>query len=128
MDKKSIIIAALFILTAIILGAFGAHALKELISENKLISYETGVRYQMFMGIALLAISLWNQSRINLIWFNRLLVIGTLFFSVSIYVLALEEVFGLELKFLGPVTPIGGMLMIIAWILFVIKIVRSKID
>ncbi len=128
MDKRATIIAAVLILTAIILGAFGAHALKELISEKKLLSFETGVRYQMYMGIALLTTGLWNNGKIKLIWFNRLLVTGLLLFSASIYLLALEEVMGTELKFLGPVTPIGGMLMISSWVVFIVKVLRTKID
>ena len=127
MDKRTTIIAVVLILTAIILGAFGAHALKELISDKKLLSFETGVRYQMYMGIALLAIGLWNNGKMKLIWFNRLLIIGVLLFSLSIYLLALEEVFGVELKFLGPITPIGGMFMICSWGVFITKAVKTKI-
>lgn len=125
MDKRVILFSAIFILAGVILGAFGAHTLKELIVENKLVSFETGVRYQLIMGVALLAISLWNENKIDLKWFNRLLISGTLLFSCSIYFLAIEDLLGVSLSFLGPITPLGGSLMIIAWIIFIQRIVKS---
>ncbi|TNE72273.1 MAG: DUF423 domain-containing protein [Bacteroidetes bacterium] len=125
MDKRVVLFSAIFILAGVILGAFGAHTLKALIVEKKLVSFETGVRYQLIMGVALLAISLWNENKIDLKWFNRLLISGTLLFSCSIYFLAIEDLLGVSLSFLGPITPLGGSLMIIAWIIFIQRIVKS---
>ena len=129
MEKKWIIIALLFIITAIILGAFGAHALKEIIHENeRLVSFETGVRYQLLHGIALLTLPfIAKQFEIDTKWVFRLLIMGVLFFSCSIYLLTMRDVWQLGgiTKILGPITPIGGLLMIIGWSLLLVKIVRK---
>ena len=127
MNRAIVLIAILTILLSIVLGAFGAHALKELISGEKLISFETGVRYQMYSGIALLVLGL-NADRFgfNLRTFFNLNFIGLCLFSVSIYLLALQDVFGVSLRFLGPVTPVGGLLMIISWSYLLVKLVKSS--
>jgi uncharacterized membrane protein YgdD (TMEM256/DUF423 family) len=129
MDKKMVITAASLILLAIVLGAFGAHALKEIVSAEKLTSFETGVRYQMYTGIALLVIGL-NAEKIgtSIQAFFILQLLGIVLFSLSIYLLALQDAMGVSLRFLGPVTPIGGMLLIISWIVFILKLSKSKVD
>lgn len=118
-------IALIFL--AIVLGAFGAHALKELVTLEKLNSFETGVRYQMFGGLALLILGL-NADRFSfsLRPFFRLNLIGILLFSLSIYLLALQEVIGVSLRFLGPVTPLGGLLLIVSWALLFFQLFRSR--
>lgn len=127
MNRAIVLTAILTILLAIVLGAFGAHALKELISGEILISFETGVRYQMYSGIALLVIGL-NADRFefNLRTFFNLNFTGLCLFSLSIYLLALQEVFGLSLRFLGPITPVGGLLMIVSWSYLLVKLVKSS--
>jgi len=129
MEKKWIVLALIFIITGIILGAFGAHALKEIIHDNdRLLSFETGVRYQLIHGVALLSIPLIaKQFDIDTKWVFRLLIAGVLFFSCSIYLLTMRDVWHLGgiTKLLGPLTPIGGLLMILGWSLLLIKIVRK---
>lgn len=127
MNKKMVLTAATLILLAIVLGAFGAHALKEIISAEKLISFETGVRYQMYTGITLLVIGL-NAVKIggSIRVFFGLQLIGILLFSLSIYLLALQEVIGVSLRFLGPVTPLGGLLLIVSWALLFFQLFRSR--
>jgi len=129
MHKKMVITAAILILLAIVLGAFGAHALKEIVTAEKLTSFETGVRYQMYCGIALLVIGL-NAEKIgtSIQAFFILQLLGIVLFSLSIYLLALQDAIGVSLRFLGPVTPIGGMLLIISWIVFIFKLSKSKVD
>ena len=127
MNKRIVIIGIVLIVTAIILGAFGAHALKEILSETKLKSFETGVRYQMYHGLALLMIGL-NEKRFSfsLNYVNLFILLGVVFFSGSIYGLAMQESLGMSLKFLGPITPIGGLFMIIGWVILLIKIIKQK--
>jgi uncharacterized membrane protein YgdD (TMEM256/DUF423 family) len=127
MQKSTVLIGAIFIVLAIILGAFGAHALKAILSEEKLLSFETGVRYQLIQGVSLLVLGL-NSKTIGfeLKLVERLLVIGTVLFSFSIYFLALSDIMGVSLKWLGPVTPIGGSLMIIGWIVFIYRLFLQK--
>lgn len=115
MNKKIAIIGSCFVLIGIVLGAFGAHALKEVIEPEQLISYETGVRYLIYHGLGLLMLGL-SDDKVNLgKWAGRLMVLGVVLFSGSIFLLSLQAPIGLNLKFLGPVTPIGGLLLIISW-------------
>mgnify|MGYP003412265772 FL=1 len=117
MSIKLIRIAIVFGLISIILGAFGAHALKAVLSEQQLTSFETGVRYQMYQALFLLFVATTNfltdkAKKMTTI----ILSIGVLFFSGSIYLLATQELSGINFKFLGPITPIGGLLIMISWI------------
>lgn len=127
--KNYLITGALFMLTGVVLGAFGAHSLKEVISEEKLVSFETGVRYQMIHGIALLilvgltnALEGFQISKSPLF----LMTLGVLLFSGSIYLLALQEVFGIELTFLWPITPLGGLMIIVSWGLVLYSAIKWK--
>jgi uncharacterized membrane protein YgdD (TMEM256/DUF423 family) len=127
MQKSTVLIGAIFIVVAIILGAFGAHALKAVLSEEKLLSFETGVRYQLIQGVSLLVIGLNSKTLgFELKLIERLLVIGTILFSISIYLLAMADLIGVSMKWLGPVTPIGGSLMIIGWFVFIYRLVLQK--
>ena len=116
MDKKILLAAAFLGITAIILGAFGAHALKKVLSVEQLQSFEVGVRYQMYHALFLLFIGVFaflnEKERLLIFW---LTIFGVLFFSGSIYLLATNGITNLKTKFLGPVTPIGGLLLISAW-------------
>ncbi len=116
MKQTVLIIASIYGMFAVILGALGAHAFKKILSEDKLQSFETGVKYQMYHAIVLLIIGLYFQFQNGLekgmAWS---FIVGTLFFSVSIYLLVFSEYWGVNLKFLGPVTPLGGLGMIAGW-------------
>lgn len=107
----------------VILGAFGAHLLEKLLSAAQLASFETGLRYQFYHVFFLILLSLIprieekDKNKIAL-----LISIGILLFSGSIYLLNLQDVLGLNLSFLGPVTPIGGSLLIFAWFYTAYKI------
>lgn len=116
MDKKILLTAAMLGITAIILGAFGAHALKKVLTETQLQSFEIGVRYQMYHAFFLLFIGIFTflneKERLVIFW---LTLAGVLFFSGSIYLLATNGITNLKTKWLGPITPIGGVLLISAW-------------
>lgn len=127
MNKKMVFTGVLLILIAIILGAFGAHSLKTHISADKIASFEVGIRYQMYHGLALLIVGLQaGKIKFSMQFFYFLILFGTILFSASIYFLALQEMFDFSLRFLGPITPVGGALMVFGWLLFLIKIVLSK--
>ena len=127
MNSKRAALASLYILTAIVLGAFGAHAMKEIISPEKLVSFETGVRYQMYTGICMLILAM-NESKFdfNPKWTWLLLIIGMTLFCFSIYLLALQEPLKMNMKFLGPVTPIGGLSLILGWAVLVKNLLTVK--
>lgn len=112
---------------AVILGAIGAHLLKERLDVQQLNSFEVGVKYQMYHGLALLILGVGaKQFPFSLKLFNTFIICGVAAFSVSIYLLALQDLIGINLKFLGPITPIGGTLLIAAWIILLVKIIRSN--
>lgn len=125
--KPILLIACILGGAAVILGAFGAHGLKPRLTPEQSLSFETGVRYQMFHALALLALA-WLVDRHSLPAYPAWLwTAGTVLFSGSIYLLATRTLLGLEgLKALGPVTPLGGLLIISGWITLAISIARHS--
>jgi uncharacterized membrane protein YgdD (TMEM256/DUF423 family) len=117
LNKKIAISAAVLGAVTIAIGAFGAHGLKQLVSADAVASFETGVRYQMYHVIVLIALSLSTKiSGVTLKWVFRFFIVGMLLFSGSIYLLAVKEVLPFEVSFLGPITPLGGLLFISGWL------------
>lgn len=116
MERKIISIATLMGMTAIILGAFGAHALKKYLSVEQLGTFETGVKYQMYHALFLLFLGLnsFSNEKVKKAIF-QLVIFGVIFFSGSIYLLSTKPITGVDFKFIGIVTPIGGSLLIAAW-------------
>ncbi|MFT5102427.1 MAG: uncharacterized membrane protein YgdD (TMEM256/DUF423 family) [Candidatus Latescibacterota bacterium] len=116
-SKKIVIIAAILAAMTIGIGAIGAHGLKQMVDANALASFETAVRYQMYHVIGLLVIGVATGiPGSTKKWVSQFFYFGLIFFSGSIYVLALKEVHGIEVGFLGPITPIGGFLLILGWL------------
>jgi uncharacterized membrane protein YgdD (TMEM256/DUF423 family) len=126
MNKKIVLTAAVLLMLAIILGAFGAHGLKDKVSPERIATFEVGVRYQFYIGLAMLILG-FNEEKLgfSLKPTFLFLLLGVLFFSVSIYFLAIQEMLGASLKFLGPITPFGGLLMIIGFLIFLVKLMRK---
>ena len=121
MNNKLISISGLLAFLAVALGAFGAHTLNELLTTEKLNSFETGVRYQFYHSLALLIIGL-NANKLNATaLIGKFMLIGIVFFSFSIYLLSLQELIGINLSILGPITPIGGLLLMISWLILIFK-------
>ncbi len=125
-DKQQRIWGVLFCGSAVILGAFGAHLLETMLSEEALRSYEVGVRYQFFHGLALLFIGQTTSTTRGFRTVALFFVIGTLLFSGSIYGLSLGSISTTEntFRFLGPVTPLGGTLLIIGWACLLVEYIR----
>ena len=105
-------IAAIFGGLAVILGALGAHALKDLLDATAMESFKTATMYQLFHAIALIAL----PSSEKFIWTARCWIAGIILFSFSIYGLVLDELVGVNFSFLGPITPLGGLFLIAGWI------------
>jgi uncharacterized membrane protein YgdD (TMEM256/DUF423 family) len=118
MERIVLLSAALYGALGIIFGAFGAHALKKTFTEDLLKSFETGVKYQLYHAIVLLVIGFQlpftNSLEKSAAW---CLIVGTFLFSFSIYGLCLSSAKGRKLRFLGPITPLGGLLLVVGWIL-----------
>ena len=109
----------------VVLGAFGAHTLESLIDSSALDSFQTAVRYQLIHALLLLFLSQ-NDILADKLLF-RIITFGIFLFSFSIYLLSLRELLGIEaIKYLGPVTPIGGTLLIIAWGIIFWRSAKSK--
>ncbi|MCD8432825.1 DUF423 domain-containing protein [Tenacibaculum finnmarkense genomovar ulcerans] len=112
---------ALFGGLAVIFGAFGAHALKKILSEDQLKSFETGVKYQMYHALVLLFIGSYFPAPNQ--FMSWAFIIGIMLFSFSIYGLILSDAKGKKMSFLGPITPIGGLLLVIGWIMLLIRFI-----
>ncbi|MFI1772975.1 DUF423 domain-containing protein [Thalassobellus citreus] len=127
MNKTILITAATLGLMSIVLGAFGAHALKELIPIEAQKTFETGVRYQMYHALLLLFIG--NVSNV-LVKDKKILfyfvLLGVILFSGSIYCLATNSLSSFDFKTIGFITPIGGLFLIMAWGLLFVNFLRIK--
>lgn len=127
MERKIIRVAAFMGMTAIILGAFGAHALKKHLTIEELGAFETGVKYQMYHALFLLFLGLNSfleeKAKKTIL---SLVIFGVIFFSGSIYLLATKTISGINFKPIGVITPIGGTLLIVAWIIIFWKYFQQK--
>jgi len=124
MDKKFLTIAAWLGALSVALGAFGAHTLKEYLSSQSLTTFETGVRYQFYhvfaLALAGVLYKFYPNKKIKLA--GNLFILGILFFSGSLYCLA---ILGADnFKWIGVITPIGGVFFIAGWI-FLASGIRS---
>ena len=127
MNRKIILIATVLGAIAIVLGAFGAHGLKSLISAESIAVFETGVKYQMYHALFLLFLgttALVSDKVKNTILL--LVVSGVVFFSGSIYFLACNVLFSFDFKKIGIITPIGGLLLIGAWVTLFLHLIKQK--
>ena len=127
MQRKILVTAAVLGILAIILGAFGAHALKKVLTPENLVTFETGVKYQMYHALFLLFVgtttAITEKAKGFISWFTT---VGVLFFSGSIYLLSTRNVTNIDFRFLGIVTPFGGLLLIVAWFWLFIDLMRKK--
>ncbi|WP_299160205.1 DUF423 domain-containing protein [uncultured Tenacibaculum sp.] len=122
MTQQIILISgAIFGMFAVIMGAFGAHSLKKTLSDDQLKSFETGVKYQMYHAIVLLFVGSNFSSPNQLMGWS--FIVGILLFSFSIYGLVLSDAKGKKMKFLGPITPLGGLLLIIGWVMLLFEFI-----
>ena len=127
MKSKIVTTATILGMIAIILGAFGAHALKKFLAVEQLATFETGVRYQMYHALLLLFIGLFDE----LTDFARktiyyLVVSGVILFSGSIYLSATNDLTTFDFKRIGFVTPIGGLLLIMAWGVLLVTLLNKN--
>jgi uncharacterized membrane protein YgdD (TMEM256/DUF423 family) len=136
MHRKILLWGIGFAITAVLLGAFGAHALKSFLTPEKLQSYETGVRYQLIHALSLIALSIYGQiNKTNdflnkgIGWSAHFFIVGAFLFSGSIYGLALLSVIHPSWAFvLGPVTPIGGLFFMLGWAIWARFVWLNKVD
>jgi uncharacterized membrane protein YgdD (TMEM256/DUF423 family) len=121
--KLFLILGGINAALVVMLGAFGAHGLKAKISADMLAVYQTGVHYHLFHALGLLAVGLVASQIADSVWLKWsgwLMLAGIILFSGSLYVLSVSG-----MRWLGMVTPFGGVAFIAAWIVFVIAIAKS---
>ncbi len=127
MDKKILSTAGFFGMTAIILGAFGAHALKKVLSLEQLATFETGVKYQMYHALFLLFLGLNNHLSFKMKKLILVLtILGIMLFSGSIYLLATDSLNDFNFKIIGFITPIGGLFLIASWAILMVHYLKKK--
>jgi len=124
MRNKYLSISAFFGFLAVVLGAFGAHALKEKLEPEVLASFETGVRYMMYHAIVLLFVNTYSglvekiKNRVSILF-----IVGIIFFSGSIFAISAG---GVPAKYIWFITPLGGLLLILGWIGLVYAFIRKN--
>ena len=126
MTQIALVFGSLFGGLAVIFGAFGAHALKKVLSDDQLKSFETGVKYQLYHAIVLLIIG-FNLELNSMLecYMVYSFAVGILLFSFSIYGLVISSAKHKKFTFLGPITPLGGFLLIIGWGLLLVVILKA---
>ena len=117
MRKSFIRAGSFFAMAAVILGAFGAHTLEQVIDPEQIATFETGVTYQFYHAFALLFLGLWLYFRKTQMmeYAGWAFIIGIILFSGSLYMLSVREWLNLEMNWLGPITPLGGTFFIVGW-------------
>lgn len=120
------VFAAIYGMLAVVFGAFGAHALKKIFTDDQLKNFETGVKYQMYHAIVLLVLGFnFTFATTQEIVMGYAFIIGVFLFSFSIYGLCLSSAKGKKMKFLGPITPLGGLGLVLGWALVLITFLQA---
>ncbi len=128
MDKQIIITASVFGMVAVMAGAFGAHALKAVLAAEQLQTWQTAVQYQFYHVFALLFLAAFaqqNSSYTTAAFY--LFAFGIILFSGSLYLLSVRYALNWNwTRFLGPVTPVGGLLFIAGWVMLLLAALKQK--
>lgn len=127
--KPFIAFGILFCGLAVCFGAFGAHWLKQKLTISDLEIFEKGVQYQFLHGLALIGIGLMllHFQHRYIFWAGQFIIAGVIFFSGSLYLLAIHQLLGFEnFVWIGPITPLGGMCFIIGWIFFLLGVMKGQ--
>ena len=122
------IMGSLYGFLAVVFGAFGAHALKKSLNEQQLKSFETGVKYQMYHAILLLVLGFnFNLETALERYMIYCFIVGIFLFSFSIYGLSISAAKGRKIRILGPITPLGGLLLVIGWALLLYSFIQNLV-
>lgn len=129
MHRTFVALGALTAALAVGLGAFGAHAMKDLVGENAVATFDTATRYMLYHSFALILCGiLYNYAPGKLLlWSGRFFAFGLLFFCGSlIYIAFMQAIVQPMMRWVGPVTPVGGLLFILGWLLMAIAAMRLR--
>ena len=128
MQKIFLILGTILAGLGVALGAFGAHGLKKIVPPETVSSYQTGVQYQMYHAFALLIVGILSDrlSRSIINWSGAFFVLGIVLFSGSLYLLSsLKAMNKVGVSGIGIITPIGGLMFMVGWILLLVAIIRK---
>jgi len=117
-----ILVGCVWAAIGVVCGAFGAHALKGTLTPEQLVTWETAVRYQLLHALALLGFGLFSERSSGKEYPGVLFLLGSFFFSGSLYALC----FGFLTSVMGPLTPLGGAMMIAGWLGFAREALRRR--
>lgn len=127
MNKKIVIAATLLGMLSVVFGAFGAHGLNALVTDSQIQSFEVGVRYQMYHALMLLFVGLSGflslKTKRTIFY---LVLVGIIFFSGSIYGLATNDLTAFNFKSIALITPFGGLLLIVSWLVLLLGALKAK--
>ena len=128
MNRRIILTASFFGAVAVILGAFGAHGLKNVLSADALAIWTKGIEYQFYHTFALLFLSTFNRFRTKLVDISYFcFTTGIVLFSGSLYLLATREITQLGfVNLVGPVTPLGGLLLVAGWVFLFFAALKNR--
>ncbi len=126
LNKKIAFTGAIMAFLAVLLGAFAAHGLKDLTTPETIQSFTTGVRYQMYHALALLFLSIISDNQKGVMRAYYFFVVGIILFSGSIYVLTAVSILEGSIGLFGVITPIGGLCLLIGWVLLGILLLRMS--
>lgn len=128
MNKRIILFGAFFGLTAVILGAFGAHGLEGKISDKHIDTWKTAVDYQFYHTLALLFLATFSRAKNIFIRLSYIsFILGIVLFSGSLYLISTHSLTDIgSLSVLGPITPIGGLCFVVGWIGLLVATVKNK--
>ena len=128
--RKSFLVSGIILAgLAVALGAFGAHGLKKVVDEQSVEVFKTGVQYQFYHALALILTGIlsihFSTKEIN--WAGTLFIWGIILFSGSLYAITAFKAMGSAVpKFIGPITPLGGVLFIAGWVSLLIAVIKRK--
>jgi uncharacterized membrane protein YgdD (TMEM256/DUF423 family) len=128
MNRRIILTASFFGAVAVMFGAFGAHSLKNVLSADQLATWTKGIEYQFYHTFALLFLSTFARFRTKLVDISYFcFTIGIILFSGSLYLLATREITQLGfVNIIGPVTPLGGLLLIVGWVMLFFAALKNR--
>lgn len=129
MHKQFLITASFLGALSVILGAFAAHQLKKVLDAELLQTFETAVKYQMYHALALLAVGILYKdfSSKQMVWAGWSFIAGSILFSGSLYLLCFLKHQEMSYKWVGPITPLGGLCFIAGWLFLAIGISKTAV-
>lgn len=136
MHRKILLWGLSLALLSVVMGAFGAHALKSLVPVEKVTLFETGVRYQFLHAIALILLSSFINQNSTILgnhkglgWASNCFLLGILFFSGSLYLLTFQPLCSFNYsRIVGPITPLGGLFLMLGWASWMRVVLLHKVD